>query len=77
MYEHNTLKGYIPKKKSHTKWIKQLADSWNLYLTNFKLMKLNKIPFLIVQKNKKGSYKEVCDYYELNQFKEFIENLKT
>lgn len=77
LYEHNTLKGYIPKKKFHTKWMLQLVENWNDYLTNYKLMKLNIIPFLIVQKNKKGSYKEVCDYYELNQFKDFVDKLQT
>lgn len=75
LYKNNSLKGYIPKKKSHEKWIKQLIENWDSYISNYKLMKLNIVQFLIVQKNIKGSYEEVCDYYELNQFKDFVKKL--
>lgn len=74
LYENNSLTNYTVKKKSHEKWIKQLIENWNLYLTNYKLMKLNIIPFEILEKSPKGSYKEICDKYELNQFKDFIES---
>lgn len=75
LYINNSMTDYKIKKKSHEKWIKELINNWNKYISNFNLMKLNIIPFLIVHKCPKGSYKEVCDYYELNQFKDFIEKL--
>ena len=75
MSEHNSIKGYSFNKASHEKWIRLLVNNWDQYMSNYRLMKLRVVPFNIVQRSKKDSYKEVCDYYELTQFKDFIESL--
>lgn len=73
--ENNNLAGYQIKKPSHKKWIQKLIEAWPDFIRNYKLMKLSIIPFDFVEKPEKGSYKEICNKYELNQFKQFIESL--
>lgn len=77
LYENNSLSGYSIKKKSHTKWLKQLNDNWNLYLNNFKLMKLNVIDFDVLNKSELNSYEKICKDYELYQFLNYIKEITT
>lgn len=73
--EHKGLAGYNIKKESHRKWIKLLIENWDTYLTNYKLMKLNNIQFLVLPKSKKDSYISVCEDYELYQYQDYIREL--
>ena len=75
LYEHHSLKDYTIKKKSHEKWIKQLADNWDIYQTNFKLMKLNSIDFEVLEKSPLDSYKQVCKDYDLFQFYSYVSEI--
>lgn len=77
IYDFDDLSGYKIKKPSHKKWIKQIIDNWSIFINNYKLMKLSPINLYFVDKPQKGSYKYICDKYELSQFKNFIENLST
>ena len=76
LYEHNNLIGYNIKKNSHKKWIAKLVENWNVFLSNYKIMKLNPIEFTVLDKSILGSYNKVCDIYDLNQYRDYIKNLK-
>lgn len=69
------LKEYEIKKKSHEKWLKELFNNWDVYLNNYKVMKLKIIEFNIVHKSMKGAYMKICEDYGLFQFYKYIEEL--
>jgi len=77
LYEHNNLIDYKIKKKSHEKWLKQLVENWDLYLSNFKLMKLKVIEFNIIPKSDLNSYEKICKDYGLYQFYNYIKELES
>lgn len=77
LYENHNFKGYIIKKKSHEKWLKQLIENWNIYQNNFNIMKLNIINFEILPKSEINSYEKICKDYELNQFYNYIKELES
>lgn len=75
LYENKNLSDYKIVKKSHEKWLKQLIEAWPQYLTNYKMMRLNPIDFIIVPKSPLGAYQKVCTDYELFQFYKYIDEL--
>lgn len=77
LYENKSLAGYQLTKKSHEKWLKQLADkeNWNKFLRNYKVMKLNIVPFNVLEKSQKGSFNRVCQDYDLFQYLKYINEL--
>ena len=70
--DNGSLKDYNITKKSHEKWIKQLADNWSDYCKNYRVMKLNDIEFTMLEKSKLNSYQQVCKDYDLFQFYSYI-----
>lgn len=76
LYENNSLANYQIKKKSHEKWIKELINNWTNFLDNYNIMKLNKIPFNVLDKSDKNSYIKVCKDYDLFQFSKYINELE-
>jgi 5'-3' exonuclease len=72
---NGVIAGYVPEKISHIKWIKQLCDNWDKYISNYKLMKLNIIDFEVLEKSKRGSYIKVCQDYDLFQFLKYCSEL--
>ncbi len=77
LYEHDNFKGYIIKKKSHEKWLKQLVDNFDKYIANYTIMRLRPVNFTILQKSKLNSYEKICKEYELNQFYSYIKSLES
>ena len=57
--------------------MKQLADkeNWNKFLRNYKVMKLNIVPFNVLEKSSKGSFNRICQDYDLFQYLKYINEL--
>ena len=77
LYEHKSLAGYQLEKKSHEKWLKQLAEeeNWKRFLKNYKVMKLNIVPFNVLEKSEKGAFRQICFDYDLFQYLKYINEL--
>lgn len=75
LYENNSISNFKISKKSHEKWLKQLVDNWNLYLRNYKVMKLNVISFNLREASTLNAYKKVCIDYNLYQYLKYINDL--
>lgn len=75
LYLEGSLAGYTVKKKSHEKWVKELANNWQQYLTNYRMMRLNIIDFEMPEKSPKGAYLKVCYDYDLFQFSKYINEI--
>lgn len=74
LYDNGSLKDYKLKKKSHEKWLKQLVDNWQVFLNNYKVMRLNPIEFKVLDKSPLDSFIKVCQDYDLYQFLKYMRN---
>ena len=75
LYENRSLANYQCKKKSHEKWLKQLVENWSLFLSNYKIMKLNVIDFNVLDKSEYNSYQKVCEKYSLYKYSSYIKEI--
>lgn len=74
LYDNGSLKDYKLKKKSHEKWLKQLVDNWQVFLNNYKVMRLNPIEFRVLDKSPLDSFVKICQDYDLYQFLKYVRN---
>ena len=73
--ENGAIAEYKIKKESHRKWISKLCENWELYLKNYRLMKLRIIDFSVEPRQPAGSYIHICDNYDLFQFKKYVQEI--
>ena len=71
MYENNgKLEGFKPEKNSV--WMQKVINNWQVFLNNYKIMKLNEIPFNFIHKSLPGAWAEIASRYKLTQYAWFM-----
>ena len=68
LYDNHKLAGFECSKKSHEKWLKEVINNWDRFLSNYRIMRLKPIDIELVEKSNQNSYIQICNEYELNSF---------